>query len=94
MWLGYPGTSGAAFMDFIVTDCITSPLELAHQYSEKLAYMPNTFFVGDHWNMFPHMIQKVLVQTKDGTVRDNLALINAKNLDAVLDKFGLSEKVS
>ncbi|XP_071846759.1 UDP-N-acetylglucosamine--peptide N-acetylglucosaminyltransferase 110 kDa subunit-like isoform X1 [Apostichopus japonicus] len=92
MWLGYPGTSGAAFMDFIVTDCITSPLELAHQYSEKLAYMPNTFFVGDHWNMFPHMIQKVLVQTKDGTVRDNLALINAKNLDAVLDKFGLSEK--
>ena len=42
MWLGYPGTSGAPFMDYIITDKQTSPLELASQYSEKLAYMPNT----------------------------------------------------
>lgn len=28
MWLGYPGTSGADYMDYIVTDAITSPLEL------------------------------------------------------------------
>ena len=46
MWLGYPGTSGAPYMDYIITDKQTSPLELAHQYSEKLALMPNTFFIG------------------------------------------------
>lgn len=28
MWLGYPGTSGADYMDYIVTDAVTSPLEL------------------------------------------------------------------
>lgn len=28
MWLGYPGTSGASYMDYIITDAITSPLEL------------------------------------------------------------------
>lgn len=55
MWLGYPGTSGAPFMDYIVTDKETSPLEVAEQYSEKMAYMPNTFFIGDHANMFPHL---------------------------------------
>lgn len=55
MWLGYPGTSGAPFMDYIITDKETSPLEVAEQYSEKLAYMPNTFFIGDHANMFPHL---------------------------------------
>lgn len=55
MWLGYPGTSGAPFMDYIVTDKETSPAELAEQYSEKMAYMPNTFFIGDHANMFPHL---------------------------------------
>lgn len=55
MWLGYPGTSGAPFMDYIISDKETSPVEVAEQYSEKLAYMPNTFFIGDHANMFPHL---------------------------------------
>lgn len=58
MWLGYPGTSGADYMDYIITDRITSPLNLADQYSEKLAYMPSTFFVGDHRYMFPHLLNK------------------------------------
>merc|ERR1712012_1525436 len=46
MWLGYPGTSGASFMDYIITDQHTSPMSLASQYSEQLAYMPHTFFIG------------------------------------------------
>lgn len=25
MWLGYPGTSGSDFMDYIITDSVTSP---------------------------------------------------------------------
>jgi protein O-GlcNAc transferase len=58
MWLGYPGTSGASYMDYIITDRITSPLSLADQYSEKLAYMPRSFFVGDHRYMFPHLLFK------------------------------------
>lgn len=56
MWLGYPGSSGASYMDYIVTDKFTSPIELAEHYSEKLAYMPHTFFVGDHRYMFPHLL--------------------------------------
>lgn len=56
MWLGYPGSSGASYMDYIVTDEFTSPIKLANQYSEKLAYMPHTFFVGDHRYMFPHLL--------------------------------------
>ncbi len=58
MWLGYPGTSGANYMDYIITDRVTSPLHLAEQYSEKLAFMPKTFFVGDHRYMFPHLLLK------------------------------------
>ncbi len=59
MWLGYPGTSGATYMDYIITDRVTSPLQFSEHYSEKLAYMPNTFFVGDHKQMFPHLIKDV-----------------------------------
>ncbi len=58
MWLGYPGSSGADYMDYIITDKFTSPINLAEQYSEKLAYMPHTFFVGDHRYMFPHLLLK------------------------------------
>ena len=43
-------------MDYIITDKFTSPLELAEQYSEKLALMPHSFFVGDHRYMFPHLL--------------------------------------
>lgn len=65
MWLGYPGTSGASFMDYIVTDASTSPMELADQYSEKLAYMRHTYFVGDHMQMFPHMLDRILLKISD-----------------------------
>lgn len=68
MWLGYPGTSGASYMDYIVTDKITSPLEYESQYSEKLAYMPETFFLGDHKQMFPHLIERVIL-SECGSIR-------------------------
>lgn len=68
MWLGYPGTSGASYMDYIVTDKITSPLEFEDQYSEKLAYMPETFFLGDHKQMFPHLIERVIL-SECGSIR-------------------------
>ena len=65
MWLGYPGTSGASFIDYIITDEVTSrmdDLDLVGQiYSEKLAYMPKTYFLGDHAQMFPHMHERVSI---------------------------------
>lgn len=84
MWLGYPGTSGAPFMDYIVTDKVTSPIELAHQYSEKLAFMPNTFFIGDHKQMFPHLKERLILSDKSSNsangIADNIAVINATDL--------------
>ncbi|XP_032219900.1 UDP-N-acetylglucosamine--peptide N-acetylglucosaminyltransferase 110 kDa subunit isoform X2 [Nematostella vectensis] len=68
MWLGYPGTSGAPYMDYIITDKTTSPLEHADQYSEKLAYMPNTFFVGDHKQMFPHLMQNLRTPSNEANL--------------------------
>ncbi|WP_411023809.1 hypothetical protein, partial [Salmonella sp. s51228] len=43
-------------MDYIVTDKITSPAKYKDHYSEKLAYMPHSFFIGDHETMFPHLL--------------------------------------
>ncbi|XP_034297605.1 UDP-N-acetylglucosamine--peptide N-acetylglucosaminyltransferase 110 kDa subunit isoform X1 [Pantherophis guttatus] len=88
MWLGYPGTSGALFMDYIITDKETSPIEVAEQYSEKLAYMPNTFFIGDHANMFPHLKKKAVIDFKsNGHIYDNRIVLNGIDLKAFLDSL-------
>ena len=96
MWLGYPGTSGAPFMDYIITDAQTSPLRLASQYSEKLAYMTNTFFIGDHRQMFPHLKERIIIKdTKsaigDEHVPDNVAVINSIDTSAILEKADITQ---
>ncbi|CEF64055.1 O-glycosyltransferase [Strongyloides ratti] len=96
MWLGYPGTSGASYMDYIITDATTSPLELSHAYSEKLAYMPHTFFIGDHMFMLEHLKERVIVKDKSAAIlsdKDNVTVCNATNLEPLLSKVELIPKV-
>lgn len=42
------GTSGGLYVDYIVTDKVTSPPDLAHLYTEKFLYLPNHFFSKGH----------------------------------------------
>ena len=39
-WLGFPGTTGAPFIDYFIGDRIVSPLEDAAHFSEQIAQMP------------------------------------------------------
>ncbi|CAG0885402.1 unnamed protein product [Darwinula stevensoni] len=96
MWLGYPGTSGASYMDYLITDRVTSPLELVNQYSEKLAYMPDTFFVGDHVQMFPHLKERIVFDSKDNLcgkpdIPDNVAIINTADVKPLLETTDIKE---
>ena len=84
MWLGYPGTSGASFMDYIITDDQTSPEELKDQYSEKLAYMKRTFFIGDHAQMFRHMESKILLTENGSTTSAIINFTNSSDLARAL----------
>jgi predicted O-linked N-acetylglucosamine transferase (SPINDLY family) len=42
-FLGYPGSTGADCIDYLIGDPLVTPLQLAPQYSEKLAQLPLTF---------------------------------------------------
>jgi len=46
-WLGYPGTTGARFIDYVIGDPETTPL--AHQpwFSENIAQLPLTYMPND-----------------------------------------------
>ena len=47
-YLGYPGTMGADFMDYIVADPVLISSEYRKFYSEKVIYMPNTYQPNDN----------------------------------------------
>ncbi|KAJ0015018.1 hypothetical protein Pint_20284 [Pistacia integerrima] len=47
-YMGFPGTTGASYIDYLVTDEFVSPLRYAHIYSEKLVHLPHCYFVNDY----------------------------------------------
>jgi predicted O-linked N-acetylglucosamine transferase (SPINDLY family) len=46
-YLGFLGTSGAAFIDYLITDAVVTPPAQAAFYTEKLVYLPDCYQVND-----------------------------------------------
>ncbi len=47
-YLGFPGTTGAEFFDYIITDRLVTSEDQADYYSENFVYMPHCFMVSDY----------------------------------------------
>ncbi|CAN8075754.1 unnamed protein product [Agarophyton chilense] len=48
-FMGFPGTLGAHYIEYFITDVVTSPPNLASRmHSEALLYHPHSYFVNDH----------------------------------------------
>lgn len=89
MWLGYPGTSGATYMDYIITDHVTSPMQYSEHYAEKLALMPHSFFVGDHKQMFPHLIKDITSDKRNESKLKRHALVQG-NGEAPIENMSVT----
>ncbi|MBF0437088.1 MAG: tetratricopeptide repeat protein [Magnetococcales bacterium] len=46
-YLGYPGTMGGKFMDYIISDEVVLPMKQRQQYSEFPVYLPGSYQVND-----------------------------------------------
>ena len=46
-YLGYPGPTGAPFIDYAIVDANVVPASDEHAYSEKLVYLPECFLCND-----------------------------------------------
>lgn len=46
-YLGYPGTLGASFMDYIIADEVVIPHEQGLHYCEQIIYLPHSYHVND-----------------------------------------------
>ena len=54
-WLGFPGTSGAPFIDYIVGDPVVTPLAHAAHFSEKIAQLPLCYQPNDAQRPLPRI---------------------------------------
>jgi predicted O-linked N-acetylglucosamine transferase (SPINDLY family) len=46
-YLGYPGTMGVDYMDYVIADPVVIPESNANLFSEKIVYLPNCYQVND-----------------------------------------------
>jgi predicted O-linked N-acetylglucosamine transferase (SPINDLY family) len=46
-YLGFPGTMGASFMDYLIADTFVIPQEAKPHYAEHIVYMPHCFQAND-----------------------------------------------
>lgn len=46
-YLGFPGTTGADFFDYIITDRTVTPEDHARYYSENFVYLPDCYQIND-----------------------------------------------
>ena len=67
-FLGYPGTIGAAYYDYIIADKTVIPEELKKFYTEKIIYLPDSYFVNSH-----HVL-KIGESIQDNSSLDKLGL--------------------
>lgn len=46
-YMGYPGTTGADYMDYVIADRVVIPRETQVHFTEKLVYLPHSYMVND-----------------------------------------------
>jgi predicted O-linked N-acetylglucosamine transferase (SPINDLY family) len=52
-WLGFPGTTGAPYIDYLIGDRVVTPLADAAHFREKIAQLPNCYQPNDARRALP-----------------------------------------
>lgn len=52
-YLGYPATTGAEFIDYVIGDPVVTPLAHAGHYSERIAQLPHSYQPNDRQRALP-----------------------------------------
>jgi len=66
-YLGYPGTTGADFMDYVIADAITVPDAQRKYYSEEILYLPHSYQVNDDRR---HISEDAIIRADSGLPDD------------------------
>jgi predicted O-linked N-acetylglucosamine transferase (SPINDLY family) len=67
-YLGYPGTMGLNYIDYIIADPIIIPIDSQQHYSEKVVYLPNSYQVNDRKRV---IADKIFTKEELGLPKDS-----------------------
>ena len=81
-YMGFPGTMGADYIPYLISDSVVAPPQTHRLYSEALALMPNSYFVNDYKQTGPRTAAMGLddstparrVATQEGLSRSSCGL--------------------
>jgi protein O-GlcNAc transferase len=81
-YMGYAGTMGADFIDYMIADNVTIPAETKPYYSEKIISMPHTYFVNDHKQSSREVVDQVDMPSRSqyGISEDSFVFCNFNQL--------------
>lgn len=65
-FLGFPGTCGASYIDYVIGDRWVTPLAHADRYSEKIAQMPHSYQPNDSQRQRPRPLSRAEVGLPEG----------------------------
>ena len=74
-YLGYPGSIGAKFIDYLIADRTIIPKEYEKFYSEKIIFMPNTYQCNDD----SKIISNIKLNRKDFDLPDGAVIFTCFN---------------
>ena len=69
-WLGYPATTGASFIDYLIGDRIVVAPDLRAHFSEAIAYLPDCYLPADD----RQLIAPIMSRTQAGLPTDAVVL--------------------
>ena len=65
-YLGYPGSTGAGYLDYLIGDPVVTPLAHAERYSEKIAQLPHSYQPNDSRRALPDAPSRAGLDLPDG----------------------------
>ncbi|CAN0346546.1 unnamed protein product [Ectocarpus sp. 6 AP-2014] len=81
-YLGFCGTLGADYMQYMIADETIVPRESRRFYTENILYMPHSYFVNDHKQSARYVLDRTLLPTRAtyGVPEDRFVLCNFNQL--------------
>ncbi|HSB25575.1 MAG TPA: hypothetical protein VLE94_20940 [Burkholderiaceae bacterium] len=67
-WLGFPGTSGADYIDYVIGDAVVTPLRHEGHFSERIAQMPLCYQPNDSRRALPQPQPRAAWGLPDGAL--------------------------